>query len=575
MDVEDFREDRGLLRELLSHRAFRRNVPTLFLASLSINGLSLALPLVLMQVYDRIIPTQAMSTLTWLGVMFGAALCVETVLRLCRSTVSNWMASRFDHFVSSSCVDTWLRSDLVDFERDGVGMHMDQLSAVGALRNFFAGQAFQMLMDLPFVLLFIGVIHFLGGGLLSIFVTCVMLVYALAAVMVKAGYGRRRESQKTLNERRYNFLVEALGGIHTVKSLTAEEQMLRRHESLQADMAGNNFHTSFNGMLPANMGTLFSHITLFGVLLVGGFEVIAGQMTLGALAACSILGGRALQPVQNFAAFVVRHADIRIARDRISRSAQLQEDAPEDAPSLPAEIEGRVTFDNVSFRYGNDADWIFEDMNLDIKPGEMVCIAGAEGSGTSTTLSLAMGVARPSKGRILVDGEYDLAEYGRQNLKGRMEYVTQDNVLFNGSIYDNITMFNDLDRERAHDAAALMGLEDIVSELPQGFETQVGQRLYEFLPSGIIQRICLARALTVRPRVLILDKVTESMDSESERILLWLLAKLKGKCTILAATSSEAIIDLSDRFYRLRQGQFTQVDASMRRTAQAKKGGAA
>ena len=178
-----------------------------------------------------------------------------------------------------------------------------------------------------------------------------------------------------------------------------------------------------------------------------------------------------------------------------------------------------------------------------------------------------MGMTRPTSGRVLVDGQFDLAECGRQSLKGRMEYVTQDNVLFNGTIFDNITMFNDLDRGRAEDAAALLGLEDVISELPEGFETKVGERLYEFLPSGVIQRICLARALTVRPRVLILDKVNESMDSESERIFLWLLGKLKGKCTILAATSSEPVIDMADRFYRLRQGQFIEVDESMRRTA--------
>lgn len=559
MDLSYFKEQKGFMTDLRALPIFMRSSLDLFLASVGINVLSLALPIVLMQVYDRIVPTHATSTLLWLVVGFMCALLLESVLRICRSTITNWMSARFEHSVAYACVSRWLNCLLEDFEKDGAGVHLDRLRAVNTLRAFYAGQAFQLMLDLPFALLFLTVIVFLSGWQVATYIATVTVIFLLIISIVRTRYRASRLRQKTQGDRRYNFLVEALSGIHTVKAVTLEESMLRRHERLEADGARNDYDVIFIGNLPVCLGNMFSQLILFGVLFVGGSLAIGGHMTLGSLAACTLLGGRFFSPFRSLASFWVRHADIQIAKDQIREIAELKEESSLASPCLPDEIVGTIELDHLSFQYDEGAPKVIDDISLRVGNREMVCLHTQGARGTSTLLNLMYGLLPPTEGRVLI-ADNDMSKLCHNDFKGRLEFIAQQGTLFNGTIFDNLTLFNPAHRDAAMDAAALLRLDDVLSELPLGYETQVGNRLYEFLSTGVIQRICLARALTIRPRIFLLDKVNDAMDTESDELFLWLLGKLKGNCTIVMATANPRILSMADAIYQLADGKLVQME---------------
>lgn len=540
---------------------FLRSSFDLFLASLGINVLSLALPIILMQVYDRIIPTKATSTLLWLVIGFFCALVLDSLLRLCRATITNWIAARFEHSLAHACVSRWLNSNLEEFERDGAGVHLDRLRAVSTLKNFYAGQAFQLILDLPFALLFLGVIGFLGGWKVAAFAGGVAAFFLIIISIIRSKYSRERLKQKTIADRRYNFLVEALSGIHTIKAITLEESMLRRHERLEADGAKADYDVIFVGNMPVSLANMFSQILLFGILFFGGSMAINGQMTLGSLAACTLLSGRFFTPFKSLAAFWVRHADIQIAKKQIKGIANLGEEYDPAAPCLANEIAGVIQLKKVSFQYEKDAPLIIDSVNMHVSKGVMVCLNTQGSRGTTTLLNLMYGMLTPTDGEVAVDGT-DMSEVCHNDYKGRIEYIPQNGTLFNGTIFENLTLFNPAHRDAALDAASLLSLDTILSELPHGYETQVGNRLYEFLPSGVIQRICLARSLAIRPRVLLMDRASYAMDAESVEHFYWLLDKLKGQCTIVMATSDPVILAKADTIYTIADGRLVEQEAA-------------
>ncbi|WP_147820320.1 ABC transporter transmembrane domain-containing protein [Salidesulfovibrio onnuriiensis] len=560
MDLSYFREQKGFMRDLRSLPQLMGSSLDLFLASMGINTLALALPIVLMQVYDRIVPTQATNTLLWLVIGFFCALVLESVLRLCRSTITNWMSARFEHALGHACVQRWLNCYLEDFELDGAGVHLDRLRAVNTLRTFYAGQAFLLMLDLPFALLFLAVVGFLGGWQVAAYLACMAALFFVVISFIRKSYSVNRLQQKELSDRRYNFLVEALGGIHTIKAVTLEESMLRRHERLEAEAAKSDYDVIFIGNLPVSLGNMFSQMILFGVLFVGGSLAIGGHMTLGSLAACTLLSGRFFQPFRSLATFWVRHADIRIAQEQIKAIADLREESDISSQCLPDEIQGGIRARDLGFRYDEKSPQLINGLDLDIAPREMVCLHTQGSRGTTTLLNLLYGLLPPTQGNVFIDDSY-LADICHNNYKGRMEYIPQQGTLFNGTIFDNLTLFNPAHRDAALDAAALLQLEDVLSELPLGYETQVGNRLYEFLSTGVIQRICLARALTIRPRILLLDRANDAMDTDSDNLFLWLLGKLKGNCTIVMATANPRILTMADSVYRLADGRLVKMEA--------------
>ena len=549
---EKFKEPYSLLKGLMSLPQFNSNTWDLIAASVIINLLSLALPLTLMQTYDRIIPNKALGSLTWLVSGCLLAMVFELMTRISRSFISGWMAARFEHMVSCSTINKIIYAKLEDFERYSLGTHMDRMNSIYTLRRYYAGQLFQILLDLPFSILFMFTIWLLGGVLVLVPILFALLLFGVNYIS-KLGYHNSSLEQIEVNEKRYNFVLQALSRIHIVKTLTLEEQIMRRYEKLQKETAESAMRVATWNMLPTNLNALFSQLTMFGVIIIGAVFVMQGQMTLGILTACSMLGSRALQPLQSGINFWLRFSEARIAKLRLQEIADMELESQTGLKKLPGEIDGDIELRQVSFRHDENSPFVLKRTSLSIKARHMIGISGKNSFEVTDFLMLLTGKVTPSQGTIFLDN-YNIAEWDLSNLKGKIEYIPRNGTLFKGTILDNLTLFDPYRSFSATGAARLLGIDDDVAKLPLGYQTQVSHQT-TFLSSGLIQRICIARALVIRPRIIIFNHTDDLMDPLSAEIFGMLIRRLKAKCTMILVSESRSLNQLADRSFRLSRGK--------------------
>ncbi len=537
---------------------FKQSYIYILIASFFINILGLIVPITLMQIYDRIIPNEATSTLTWLISACGVALFFEAILRISRQFMSAWMSAQFDYTIGSKTVDKMLNSDMRDYEKSGFGVHLERVNAVGTMRGYYSGQVFQILMDMPFIVCFILVVMYLSFHLAFIPIAMILL-YLLTIALIKGRFEQARAIQMDHNDRRFGFVIQVLSGIHSLIASALEEQILRRYESLQSADTKNRMLVNFWTMLPNNLAPLFTVSNIFLVVCVGSIAVINDEITIGTLTACTILSGRAMQPVQQLANFMLRHSDIKLANQKLDEVEAMEYEVAPGTVEFPKDVKGTLELRDVSFQYDNKLAPVLTKVNLDIQENNMVAISASGSSGATTLLYILLGILKPSNGIVLV-GDNNLSQWDHTSRHTRMEYLPKTGELFKGTIMDNITMFDNTKYMAASDVAKLVDLDELVSQLPQGYETQVDSRSGGMLPSNMIQRISIARALIERPRILLLDKTNDAMDPETEKMFFWLLSMLKGKCTIVVVTSDDSLLKMSDARYQLSNGELVEVD---------------
>lgn len=523
----------------------------LILASVFINVLALAMPITLLQVYDRIIPNSAEGTLVLLVSGVGTALMLEALLRLGRSYVSGWMGARFEHLAGSAAMERLMNVSIIDYDRHGAGAHLERYNALSTLKEFYAGQAILVACDLPFALIYLGAIAYLASHLVVVPIIVIVL-FALAAFILGRKLRTSLTSRLQADDRRFSFIIEVLSGIHTVKGLAMEEQMVRRYERLQETCAEAEYNVALNSASAQSTGALFSQIVLFGVVGYGATFVIDGALTVGGLAACTMLSGRSMQPMQKAVGIWTRLQSIQLARERLSDLFGMQVEKMPGLPELP-QVKGDVELDNVTFTYGKNKDGevlppLFENVNIHIKAGETVGVSGGNASGKTSLLYIIMGVLAPTGGAVRIDG-LDIGEYAPSSIRRQAAYLPQEGILFNGTILENITMFRDDKSDDALDISKILGLDTVVAHMPQGYETKVGDGASDKLPRGFRQRIAIARALVDKPRILLFDEANTSMDGAGDATLKFLLERLKGRVTLVLVTPRPSMLSIADRIF--------------------------
>ncbi len=521
-------------------------------ASLTINVLSLALPAVLLQIYDRIIPNTATDTLLILMLGLVVALLIDAVLRVARSNILGWHAAQFEQIAGCRAVDRLVSSDIGSFEREAPGVHLDRLNAVDTLRDFLSGQAKILVVDLPFVLLFLALVAFIGGWLVLVPLAALVLL-AGAALLVGRRLKLALESRATLDDRRYSFIIEVLTGINTVKGLAMEAQMQRRYDRLQESSAASTYDTTFFSNLAQGLGAGFSNLTMVGVGALGSILVIDGQLSIGSLAACTLLAGRSVQPPLRALSLWTQFQNITVARERLQQIFDMEPEAA--AGSAPAgEIQGEIELRNLTFGYPGSAP-LFKGVNLKIASGEVIGVSGDSGSGKSTLLMLILDALKPSKGEIRFDGQ-NIRDLNPHTLREQIAYLPQSAMLFKGTIMDNLTSFGGPAKiNQALEAARLLRLDEAINRLPGGYETRVGEGAFEALPTGLQQGIAMARALAGTPKVVLFDEANSGLDQRSDETLKTAIASLKGSATVILVSHRPSLLALADRQFLLRDNQ--------------------
>lgn len=533
----------------------RSNWFDLAAASLFLNILGLAMPMSLLQVYDRILPNKSMGTMVLLLLGVLGALALETILTYCRSWVTGWVGARFEHRAGCEALNRLLSTSLANFEREGSGAHLERMNSLATVREFYAGQALLTLLDLPFALLFLGLVAMMGGWLVLV-PLALLLAFSLSAMRVGQSLRDAIQKRMTADDRRFNFIIEVLGGIHSVKAMAMEAQMTRRYERLQEHCAESCYSVALKSADALGVSSFFSQVTTVAVAAFGSLIVMDGHMTTGGLAACSLLAGRAMSPLQKALGVWTRFQSFVLARQRLDELFNLPAETRTELPPLEA-LKGRLDLQDISFRFSENGPEVISKANISISEGECIAILGGNGSGKTTLLTLMQGALQPTSGRILVDGQ-DVSGYAPQSIRDRIAYLPQSGILFQGSILQNITMFRPELEDAAIETAGLLGLDEVVATMAMGFDSQVGDGAYDSLPRGIKQRIAIARALVSNPQIVLFDEANTAMDTAGDNYLRVWLERAKGKRTLVLVTHRPSLVKLADRVFDLQAGRLSE-----------------
>lgn len=527
---------------------------SILVASLVVNLVSLAFPLTLLQIYDRIIPNVAYNTLVLLVIGVVVALIIETLMRIVRAYVGAWADSKFEHLIGVRAFKHLLKSELIEYIQEGAGFHLKRINAINQMRDFYAGQALVSIADVPFVFLLLGLVALIAGWLVLV-PTFILTLFILKTISHARHLDAMLQSRKAHDDRRSNFLVETLTNIHTVKSITMEAQMMRRYERLEHTSALSDYDLSMMGAKAMGYSTALSQMTIILVVTFGSIMVMHGQLTIGGLAACTLLSGRSLQPINSLISVWTRLQTIKLARDELQEVLDLPYEGAPDAPSFKVE-KGDIFFRDVSFRYSKETPLILDHFNLVVRSKEAISISGEGLSGRSTICWMLLGMLKPDSGQVLVDGR-DIFQYDLQSLRRQIGYLPQQGALFNGTIFQNLSMFREGEVyfKKAVAAAKLVGLNDIIERFQDGYDTMVADQSIEALPRGLRQRIAIARALVDEPPIIIFDEANTSIDMKGDEDIKLLLQRLIGRVTLIVISHRPSILKLLPKNYILEHGQ--------------------
>jgi HlyB family type I secretion system ABC transporter len=542
----------GLLREAIG----RRLRPVLWevgLASVVINLLALATPVFLMTVYNKVIGHGALRTLDVLALGMLTLLGFEWLLRCLRGYVASHSGARLDATVGSEVVHHLVHLPHRVFESMPSGQLIERLRQLDLLRQFFTSQMPLLLVDLLFVGLFVLVLfalHPVLGWLTLAAMPLFLLVSALAhrrqKELVKASFKAAAAKASTIGE--------TVGNALTVKALALEPEMERRFETRLADAAWTGFKASNLANMVASSGQMLQGGAALVLVYIGAHMVVAGELSIGALVAATILAARALAPMRQVVGAWHQLQGVRDAFARLDELMCQPVERPSALTSAAMAIRGHIRFEDVVYRYARRAEPALDGLDLDVEPGTVLGIVGPPGSGKSTLAKLVLGLDRPERGRVLLD-DVDIRLLAPSSFRQQIGAVPQEVQLFEGTIAENIAMgATDGSFERVVAAAKFVGVHEAIQRLPDGYETRLGER-GGGLSAGQRQLLTIARALVRNPRILVLDEATSALDAASEEYLLTNIKRSSRGRTVLLVTHRLAALTVCDRVACLEAGR--------------------
>ena len=541
---------------------------TILAASIVINLLALAFPLLMLQLYDRILPHQSMDTLGLFAITVGIAIALESITRVARSYTTAWISARFEHKAMMEVAERILVEPLHEFERLGTGAVMENFKSISSLKYHYSGQTYQQLMDLPFTFFYLLIIF-----ILNFWVGLLVTVGYLVFIYITWKMGRHDpeliKQQKMADLRRNNFLNETLSNVHTMKSMSMESLMLRRYERLQEAGARIMSRITYASDMSSGLGNVFSPLMTTLIVALGAYLVITHHLTNGELAACVLLGMRSLAPLQRLGGIWTKFQQDEVLRDGLGKTLSMPglpasttlNNEGQTASFLEDAVPSSLELRNISYEFPCTKSKIFDNLSLKIEAGECLAITGHTGAGLSTLLQLMAGVLAPTEGQILVDGQ-DISEIDLRKITEQIAYLPQSSQMFEGSLLDNASVFDASRVERALNTANALGLGDFVSKMPRGWDSPVGDMATDSLPPGYRQRIAIVRALSNHPNIVLIDDPTSTIDSEGDAVFLRFLESIKGKITLVIVSQRPSYLRLANKTLHLSEGKLLEIDSN-------------
>jgi len=522
------------------------------IVALFVNLLALALPIFVMNVYDRVIPYNAIPTLWALAAGVALALGFDFVLRMLRATIIDNAGRRIDMRVSADIYNHVLDARM-DQRPHSAGDIASSVREFESVRDFFTSASLTSAIDLVFVGLFLAVLWFIVGPLVLVPLIAVPVVL-VATMLVQVPLARSVKKGLVSNHHRHSVLVESLVGVETVKATSSEGAFQRRWDAAVADTVRATSSSRFWSSLSMFFSMFVQQSVSVVIIVWGVYLVAAGDISVGALIASNILAGRVLAPLGGIAMTLTRSQQSFSALAGLNQLMALPRDHDLETRRAGEITSARLEFRDVGFSYPATDRPVVQGLKLTVSPGERVGIVGRVGSGKSTIGKLLCGLYETTEGGILLD-DVDIKHRNRADLRQAVGYVSQTPDLFSGSLRENICFNGPISDDLFDEACFVSGVAVFAQSHPLGYEMPVGER-GAFLSGGQKQAVALARALVLKPRVLFLDEPSAAMDTMTEASLVRNLKTHSSKLhTLIVATHRSSLLDLVDRIIVLDQGK--------------------
>ncbi|WP_267873763.1 type I secretion system permease/ATPase [Halomonas salipaludis] len=531
----------GVIRE---NRRLYRDV---IIGSVMINLFAVAMPLFVMNVYDRVVPNQATETLWVLAAGIFVVLCFDLALRLMRNAFVDLAASRADVKLSASIMQRVLGMRL-EARPASTGSFAATLQSFESVRAFIGSATVVGLVDLPFVIMFVAIIAIIGVPLVIPIVVGIVfvLLYALAA---QSKLHELSETTWRVGAQRNATLVESLGNLETVKTLRAESRLQAVWEKTTAFLSRTSAQLRLISSSVSSVALWAQHTVAVAVIIVGVYLIIEGDLSQGGLIAAYLLSSRAMAPVSQAAALLAQYHQSSTALESLNGVMDKPVERPEGKSfvSRPV-VNGELELNRITLRYPDEERDAIRDISLKIKPGEKVALLGRVGSGKSTLNKLMLGLYQPTSGAVLLDG-VDIRQFDPIELRRHIGYVPQDVSLFYGSLRENVVAgggSEGVEDEALLQALEISGIGELVNNHPHGVDLPVGER-GQMLSGGQRQGVAIARAVVHDPQILLLDEPTSAMDHASEEAFKKRLAEYAAAKTMIVVTHRTSLLSMVDR----------------------------
>lgn len=536
---------------------YRRALRDVLIASFFLQLMGLASPIFFQLVIDKVLVHQSLTTLEVLAFGLAVVLIWETLLSALRNWLFAHTTNRVDAELSSNMFRHLVNLPVSYFEARRVGDSVARVRELENIREFLASNAVTVVIDLLFTIVFFAVMY-IYSPLLTLIVALTIPIYITISLFITPPLRAQLDEKFRRGAENQAFLVETVTGIGTLKSMAVEPQMRDKWEKLFSGYTQTGFKVAILSNWGSHLIQVVSKLTTVAILFFGAKAVIAGTFTVGSLVAFNMLAGRVAQPILRLSQLWQDFQQVRISVDRLGDvlNAPAEPEYNPNRASLPS-VKGRVAFDQVRFRYRPDAPEALRGVSLDVNAGEMLGIVGPSGSGKSTLTKLVQRLYVPEQGRVLVDG-VDLALVDPPWLRRQIGVVLQENILFNRSVRDNISLADPTrPMEAVIAAATLAGAHEFILELSHGYDTIIEERGGN-LSGGQRQRLAIARALIGDPRILILDEATSALDAESEEIIQNNLAKIAHGRTVMIIAHRLSAVRQCNRIVTVEGGEITE-----------------
>jgi ATP-binding cassette subfamily C protein LapB len=523
------------------------------LASLLINIFALVTPLFTMNVYDRVVPNAAIETLWALTAGVGLVIGFDMLMRILRGYFIDVAGKKIDTILSTNIFERILNIRM-DAKPGSVGAFAHNLQEFESFREFITSATIVTLIDLPFVVLFLVAMWWVGGVLVSLPVIAIPLVVAVTAALQVQLSNAVKASSEAVSARQ-SLLVESLVGLETIKVMSAHSSVQRKWEQTIGEIARLGLKSRLLSAVAVNFAAFVQQIVYIGVVVLGVYQIAGEKLTVGGLIACTILTGRALGPLSQVVGLITRYHQCRSGLRSVDRLMHLPAERELDVPYMEhPRLAGSIEFKDVCFHYPGEKTPVLDHVSFKIVAGERVGIIGRIGSGKTTIEKLILGLYAPTSGTILLDG-IDQRQLDPAALRRDIGHVPQDITLFRGSVRDNIALHAPhVDDALVLRAAEIAGVSEFANRSPKGFELQVGER-GEALSGGQRQAVAVARAELLSPPVLLLDEPTSAMDNRSEDQLKKRLALQLAQRTLILISHRASLLSLVNRLIVIDRGR--------------------